>query len=736
MKTQLFVIIIVSLFINKVFSQTDVKVTNNNETLIHAGKTYRIVDDVQTPISYSFNLFQKHTTDVVYEYINNDKNGIFVKSITPQNKYQYPGIKNITNVDTLFVSFNVPNARILVIDSFYVYRGFMDFTWLSNKLAYIILNSDHQFNIGVFWMGYSDDTFIVFEENYTINGTDTLEFNTFDAIYEIDIQPLNENGISFNQLEGLTHLHINILVPMNLGYFSLGLGYPNYAKTYLSELSSDFFILYSSEFYNFEINNTTYFIEFPALSGINQNHIMVNQPEDYIHTNLQMYITDEQVENTYIGLSSGLIFPDFLGIYIGYSVGVIPRVDPIEFWNGEIFLINQENDLFRRHVSPSCATKNGSQTHTACMSPFLEVINDSICGFYTMQPPFDIYKVGNNDTMFFGESPTTFKFWWRNNNSENDIFAYGGSYGIEREFIRPSIDLSFYNIRDNQGNIIFNGIGSEFIQYTVEPGNYSVDIVNFSCPLSGGFGISQQYSTFNIGADDASPPSIDPINFRNNLGKPTYKIGTGEELTLLFSSADFNDEYDTIYNAPRFVYQPVMDDSTKVFIKENKSSIWQEIYVEKYFEDTLYGSYYKSDLSAYTNLDSSALDLKISIQDYSGNTSEFFFRPVILIDDFIMAGIEIEPFQEIDFEFSLYPNPATSIVNLQVISSVETEVIIYIFDINGVPINSIPERKIIKGKNNFSWNMFDKSGLIVKSGVYFCVLEIDNRIIAKKLIIN
>lgn len=741
MKTRLFVIFMVSLIIGKIFSQTDVSGSySSNETWKQAGNSYLDVVDVQIPISYSYITTQMNTTDISYKYINMDENGMFVRSINQKSKYIYPDTEDATNLDTLFISMNIPDPQIVVVESLYAY-GTWNFTWINPTLAYIILNNGHQFNIAVRWVDWVDlfgNIYIVIKENYIFNGTDTLEFNSFDAIYEIDIQPVNENGIPFSQLDGTPFLIVDILIPMNIGYFILGHSYFINKKTYISELSSDFFIQCSGKFIDAETNNTACFIEFPALSGINQNHLFVNQAEEYIHTNIQMYLTDEHVDYTSVGILDGMMWPDFLGRYFSFVHGLSFFINPIEFWNGEIFLIKQENDLFKKNVSLVSLTEKGSQIpYTLCFSPCLEIINDSISGYQTMHPPFNIYKSGNSDTMFFGKSPTIFMFAWGNNNPDNNIFANGGIYGIENEYIKPIMNLSYYRILDDQGNVLIKCDGSELIQYgSVEPGIYLVETVNLSCPLLGGFGTSQLNATFNIGADDASPPNIFLFQFRDNENKPTYKIGSGEQLTLLFSAADYNDEYTITGEIINFIYQPILNDSTKVFIKEYNSTLWQEIETEKYYEDTISGFYYRTDLSDYTNLDSSALDLKIIIQDYSHNTSEYIISPAILIDGYIITGTENEPFQAIDLELSLYPNPTTSLVNLQISSSVETKVMLNIYDIKGTLVNSIPNRKINKGKNIISWNMVDQSGLIVKPGVYFCVLETDNRIFAKKLIVN
>jgi len=736
MKTQILVILFLLGISASTFSQTGI------ENLQSSNGTWMYITDMDHPIignQYTFD--QSFTSSQIpfndaSEYFKNHENGYFVASSTPQCHYQYPDTTDLSEFDTLFVSVNLPDADIEVIASLYAY-GSHNFTWVSNTLAYILLKNGDQFHVGARWKIYSN-RYIVFKENYVMSGTDTLEFDINDAIYEIDMQPLDANGTPFGQLEGSVLLSTCIFVPMNLGYFFIKYSYFIGGKTYLSELSADFYIQCSSKFFDVETNNTACFIEFPALSGINQGYLLENQPNDYIRTNLKLYITNEQVDYTSVGILSGIMWPDFMGYYHSYVSGFSPHIDHIEYWSGDLFLISQENDLFKTTAALAGITHKESQPYTICTSPYLEVIDDSICCFNTMHPPFDLYKAGSIDTLFFGESPTAFQTEWMNNNPDNVIRVYARSCGIERESIVPIKDLSFHNIRDSLGNIIFSGEGSEYIEYSPnDPGTYSVALVNLSAPLYGGFGISQLNTNFKLDLVDANPPSISAIQLRDLQNKSTYKIGTSEPLTLLFSVVDYNDEYDTNTGYfSHYTYQPVLHDSTKVFVKEHKTSIWQKLEIEKYHEDSTYGFYYRSDLSDYTNLDSSALDLRIVIQDYSGNTADYIIRPAILIDNFILTEIESEPVQAQEFGFSIYPNPASSTVNLDITSSTEMEMNLYIYDLNGKMITTMPGKKLYKGNNTFAWNLIDGSGLNIKPGTYFCVLKTDHGIMAKKLIVN
>ena len=130
-------------------------------------------------------------------------------------------------------------------------------------------------------------------------------------------------------------------------------------------------------------------------------------------------------------------------------------------------------------------------------------------------------------------------------------------------------------------------------------------------------------------------------------------------------------------------YQSVIDDSTKVFVKEHHEQYWQEVDVINCNEDSAFGISYKCDLSSFTNVDSSALDIKISICDYSGNIAEYNISPAVLIgkcspvvvgDPSMISGVNY---------LTLYPNPAHSHVYVSLFSEKETTVNLRVMGING-----------------------------------------------------
>lgn len=676
-----------------------------------------IIHTVLYPIILTSQILN-HSND--YEIIKESKQGINIQSSNKQAIYLPNDRTPLEKWDTLYISFDLASPEIRVVGPTYVYQE-SDFTWVSSTLKYILLNNEHQFQIGLSWeiLPYR---YIVFEEDYSINNTDTLEFSSLDAIYEVVVNPVDHNGTPFNLTYSYKCTCIYVMIPMGLGYYTWqSLQFYN-GITYFSELSENYSIQCSSVIYDVDVDNFVCFIEHPTINGINQNYLLENQPEDYISSNLQMHITSEDVEHMSIGFLSGIRYLSYTGTYHATSSGFLKYIDNIEFWNGEIFLINQENDAFKNTLSLMTMTTNHNQLFTECETPNLEIINDSIGAFYGMLPPLNVFKAGNTDTLFFGETPTTFWQTWLNNTSNGDIRTYSGSYGIMYERIRPIEDSVSHIVKDSEGSIIFEGSGSNVIFNAPEQSNYTVEITCLASPLNSGYGISKVISSFNFGTHDASPPIIDPIQLRDVLNKPTHRIKSGEQLTLLFSAADYNDYTDSLTNLIFFSYQSVINDSTEVYIKESNSEDWIDIVVEKYYEDSINGYYYRADLSEYTYLDSTSLDLKIKICDYNDNSAIYIISPAILIDDFVITDIETNYPMTDNLDINIYPNPAINTLTIQNNGNTQIESI-KIMDLSG---------KVVK-YYNLSKVQIDISDL--DQGVYFVKLNAGGSELIKKVVV-
>lgn len=659
-----------------------------------------------------------------YEVVREDHDGAHIEYSSYQSHFK-PQLKiNTDDMDTLYITYD------LVVTTFMYLRivgpnfNFKqsDIIWIGPSIGYILLNSEYEYTIGISWY-HMGVTKWVFEENFTFSGTDTLKFNSEAAINELIFAPVDNNGTPFNQLPGIFFSNYYVMIPQGNGYYCWQDIHIDGYTTLFSDLSENIYIQSTSLYFDVIDSNYACNIEFPALAGINEDVTLTNEPDEYVHTNAQMFFTAEEVTETKLGFMSGICYRNYLGKYVKSGAGVLVNLDGYsKFWNGDLFFINQTNDDFKIQASMMAKSELSSSVYSVvCRTPHLESINDSVTGYWSMFPPHNIYKAGDEDTLCYGLSPSTFWYDWYNNGPENTFYIYGGCAGMLWEQMYPLPDMSYYSLTDENGNVVLEGPNYGHIEYyNAQPGYYSLETINYSSPIDKEYSTSTMDATFYFGGEDANSPKLNPIQLRNSQNKPTHKINAGEPITLYFSAKDPHDIWDTLGN-PLLVYQPIVDDSTKGFIKDHNSNTWQQIEIEKYYQDTITGSYFVSDLSDFTNIGSTALDLKIRICDFSGNFAEYTFSPAILIDS-VQTNVEQYTKQSIKPDLMLVPNPAQK--SFQIHSDTyEKFDYISIMNING---------ELVK-ENNIPSSSFDISD--IKPGMYFVKLVCDNQEFVKKLVV-
>lgn len=675
------------------------------------------------------------------EVVHEGPEGEFIRINTFKEPYIHEKILNKTGWDTLYILVDQPDPLLTILGQDYIYYE-TDVVWVSPFMGYLILNSEHEFNILARW---SENTlsFIVFEENYSFTGTDTLEISRSEAIYEIELNPVDKNSIPFGQISGNITSLIAIMIPHAMGYYQIGY-FSIYSTTnaytfYFSEMSGEFQLSCSSMYNNTPYQNDSYYVEFPLIHEINQSIVLNNDPDQYKLACFDIFASYDTFNNRETAILNGIVWPDIYGSDQISAFGQISFPGNMNNWKGELYIINQEHDNVKPTVILYFSTPWGYLNSRFCLSPGIEVINDSICAFNSSTLPHNIYKTSIGDTLFFGESPITQVVAWANNNPYNAIFATRiTSFGQLRETTIPISVYPYYEFKDENGNVIFFGNGDYIYYEGIQPGIYSGRIINLSCPFNNGNSISQLLVNFNYGAEDGNPPSISPVQFQNSMGVPTTRIDEGDQLMMYFNASDFDDIYHDTVNIfyMQREYQPVVDDSTRVFIKVHDSMDWQEANLENYHEDSISGICYRSDLSAFTNIDSSSLDIKIKIQDYSGNTAEFLISPAILVGDDINTGFDHVLAQDHQIYLSIFPNPTRSIVNIRISASAQTEAMLGVYSIDGEQILFNSCLKLNQGKNTIVLDLTEQTEHELKPGVYLIVLTTGNEMLTRKVILN
>ncbi|OGC43592.1 hypothetical protein A2Y85_05625 [candidate division WOR-3 bacterium RBG_13_43_14] len=88
------------------------------------------------------------------------------------------------------------------------------------------------------------------------------------------------------------------------------------------------------------------------------------------------------------------------------------------------------------------------------------------------------------------------------------------------------------------------------------------------------------------------------------------------------------------------------------------------------------------------------------------------------------------------FNLMIYPNPAGSIVLMNLSIPYASHVAIQAFDVSGRFINNIYDGNIMNGSHTLTWNLKDSNNRDIADGVYFIVLETSNDHITQKIIVT
>jgi flagellar hook assembly protein FlgD len=72
------------------------------------------------------------------------------------------------------------------------------------------------------------------------------------------------------------------------------------------------------------------------------------------------------------------------------------------------------------------------------------------------------------------------------------------------------------------------------------------------------------------------------------------------------------------------------------------------------------------------------------------------------------------------------PNPLTGSTTIRYAVPAEGRVIVEIYDINGRNVATLVDAKKPAGFHEVAWNGRDETGSTAASGMYFCVLKVEN----------
>ncbi len=590
---------------------------------------------------------------------------------------------------------------------------------------------------------------VVVKENLVFEGDLNLTVSTQEARHLVELKSVDERGRLLATMPN-TRNHYNHFVfyfpDSSRSYLWALFGAPN--QLFVSEVSERF-VLGAAEYQDdLATEASMRYVSHKPILGLKQSLSLSNAPSDLIEQRLRFkYPSKGNYRDINLGGSFSAILPT-ASFFFSSGFIIKPYRVRSQEWVGTLYqtpdyYFDKYRFAFTAGATARDVELNGEtliEDWVATM-PF-RVVGDSLGSFFP-SPTAASYLSPNGGEMSFGGAPIYGVVWLLNNRFETgNIAGTIQFHGALDEYRWADIFRSQYAIYDESDHTVASG---DLIKYTflnippakVPPGRYRLEVRHSNYFVEGVQGTATLSTRFDLRQRDPDPPHLTSLKLFDAKGIPAGRIETGESAKLSFSAADiFAAQYDGLC-CP--VYRPIAADSTKLYFKQYGTSLWQEIPIKQVLEDTSLGHpdaigyLYTADLSHTTNFDSAAIDLKISVQDQSGNRTEWRLEPAYAVGKFgTVVSVEEEPQESpaLPRAYKLYPshpNPFSRNGGGNVVIHFDLphtkKVTMKIYDVLGREVATLIDKIVEAGRHQIIWSGVSHSAQPLASGVYICKIQ-------------
>lgn len=622
-------------------------------------------------------------------------------------------------------TFDRPNPSFAISNSNAAFGDF-DAVWDNGYNAQLVMPKG-VYDLVAMFLGVTSDR-IVIKENLPLDSTANVSILSTDATNSIHFngvdagsQPLSSYSSSANDL--------SVLFPDSSLFVADEItGTPD---TLLCSDCTNRITLACGETADDGMNNV-YNVQFDPLQGLQRNVNLTNNPVNYYTQNIHA------VFPPYSGLTKEMDRVNWSMVTIqdlvtfGFGIGSKITEGFEGDWSGKLYLTENKGDRssfatsFSAEYSPSLSTPGFYELFDA---PPAQVYEDSVGYFFGSVPPSSTYLVTNGGHITFGNPPFfPAMIGYNNISSKSNILEYTSFSGQLNETFTLMADSSDYTIYNNQNAVVSSGKESDFPEQGIDvaAGSYRYQLTNKNYFVRGVRGAATLTCRFDLRNSNPDPPTFTSMSLHNEKGIPVDSMSQGEAGTLTFSAmGSYVSVNDSGYGTLHFV--PLMSDSTRLSYKTHNLTNWVSLPVVKVSEDPSFGTLYSANVTRTSAIDSSAVDLKIDVEDQFGNTTEWVMEPAYSIGNYgIATGIqEAQTANDIPKVFALYqnyPNPFNPSTTIKYDLPKETHVSLIVYNILGQDVADIVDATQQPGHYTVSWNGNTRTALAA-SGVYLVRLE-------------
>lgn len=582
--------------------------------------------------------------------------------------------------------FDLPSVDLFVANKKY-FLDYYSIEWVDKYTAEFIIPSgsyDMMFLYPPDTMGVI--SFII-REKELFNKFQTLYISSSEAKNNIHFQGVDEQGESLHSFDHYQLIN-DILFPDSSIFVALFYG--AFTDPDLEEViirTSDFserFTMYCGEMQtDYWLENKVNILEHQPLHGLTGDIYLNNEPSEYSSLKINAFLSP-YARDPYLAFGS---FSRFFLEYGTFGIGfAFPLKIDTKMWKGVLYM-NKAPET-KHEFNAFISTYNSMSINNSAWfdSPLFKVYEYGI-GYTFFSELNALFRFPQGCEVNFGLQPVIAYAYFP------DVFLRDSKFLSFLNFTGGSLEsrlsdlrLSYYKLYDSEGGLVREDSVKNIRDFVyLSKGKYKYELLNSNFVVENIKGQSKLTAFFDTNKQDPTPPVFRVFQVRNSQNELTAKLKEGDSGYIIFTVADYYllaGKYS--YNMK---YQSVNKDSTKLYLKKHGTKDWSLIDSYVFYEDSILGKYYKADIPKTLTKKSSAIDLKISVEDMSGNKTIWESIPSIAVGYF---GKKLKDSFRVD--------------NFRALANSKTIQIQWEADVNMDDLYFIVERS----KNDTSWSFSGK----------------------------
>jgi hypothetical protein len=639
--------------------------------------------------------------------------------------------------DTLNIHFDLQSNMwfvnfIIFNDSAYYSEFIFDpeddvITLVVEEGTYDLVNIFEIYGAGAYY--FAD--YFVFNEDLTIDTTTDIFVSYLDATNQIDVSSKNQSNTLLSSLPGFDNKMITVAYPDGFGYnVKYEIVYTDETLIKFSDCSQNIHLHLGEYYFDIESNFTDwYFIDYPIQVGLNSNLSLQNNPSNFTSAHFEM---NTEVLNKKAPLEF-TIMPVIKHLTVSGSFNCSGfteafEIDPHNLGSHTIYTDMRCDGSLDKGFNMALGNEYFKK-----YSGFIGEFDDKIgiCEYLTSNASTFLFDA--DDTIKLWEDVTQrFAEYYAPPDSTYENLAVAtypkGCFG---EYYFPN-NLEYFIIKNNTDTL---HTGSNYwFQYTLDDGNYNLNILDASYTFGPYDGFNSNCGSFTVDNDTTNyPPMIHSIRILDENNNPVFTTNKEQDLELHFWGQDLVIYSDMVFGGAFYLRKPIINDSTKLYVKYYDQEEWTAVDAILQDEDSLAGSHFIADISSFTAIDTGALDVKIEVQDLEGNKTISTIQPILLFGDYTVSVSELLK-QKQNSSFKIYPNPFSTSVDFELRTEKDSDVILEIRDLAGKKIYTTTEKVYESGVHHFQWNGKTNNGESIKPGVYIVSIKMDGKEFSNKIL--